>query len=86
MIFTETLPGAATAFVILPILLLPLFLLRRRLLEKGIWTTACMGLVMLALTVAAVGCGGGGSGSSPVSPTNPTHQVMSSGGLTLTIQ
>ena len=86
VIFTETLPGAATAFVILPILLLPLFLLRRRLLEKGIWTTACMGLVMLALTVAAVGCGGGGSGSSPVSPTNPTHQVMSSGGLTLTIQ
>jgi len=87
VVFTETLPGAASSFVLLPLLLLPLLFIRQRMVSRGIWFTACLGFFLLAGAMAAVGCGGGGSGgSSPITPTNPTHQVSSSGSVTLTIQ
>jgi hypothetical protein len=87
VVFTETLPGAASSLVILPLLLLPLLLIRKKMIGRGVWFTACLSLVILAGAIAVVGCGGGGgAGSTPVIPTNPTHQVSSSGAVTLTIQ
>ena len=82
VVFTETVSGAATAGILLPILLLPLLFLRRRLAARGIWLTACLGVVLLAGAAFCNGCGGGGS-SSTTSP--QTHQVVSAGTVTLTI-
>jgi N-acetylneuraminic acid mutarotase len=89
VVFTVTEPGAAAGFVLLPILLLPLVLVRRKLAARGAWVTACMGLILLAAAAAAVvacgggsgGSGGGGSGSAP-----QTHQATSSGVVTLIVQ
>ncbi len=84
VVFTETLPGAATALVLLPLLLLPLALIRRRLMVRGAWFAGC---VALALTIAGVvsGCGGGSSTPNPPAP-NPTHTITSSATVTLTVQ
>jgi len=86
VVFTETLPGAATAGILLPILLLPLFFLRRRLAARGLWLPACLGLVLMAAAAFATGCGGGGGGATTTPPVNPTHQVTNSGAVSLTIQ
>jgi hypothetical protein len=84
-IFTETLPGSASAFVVLPWLLLPLLFLRRRFGGHNAWFAVSLALVLLAGIATSVGCGGGGGATTaPVSPA--THQVTSSGGVTLTIQ
>ena len=80
VVFTETLPGAATGFVMLPFLLLPLLFIRKKLAARGVWLTACLVLALTAGVACAVGCGGGGS-STP-----QTHQVTSSGVVTLTVQ
>jgi hypothetical protein len=80
VVFTETLPGAATGFVLFPFLLLPLLLIRKRLAARGIWLTACLVFALTAGVACAVGCGGGGSGSIQ------THQVTSSGVVTLKVQ
>jgi hypothetical protein len=82
VVFTETMAGSASAFVVLPLLLLPLLVMRRKLVGRNIWFAASLALVVLAGVATAVGCGG----SSSVSLTSPTHQVTSSGGVTLTIQ
>jgi len=83
VVFTETVSGAATAWILLPILLLPLVFLRRKLTERGVWVTACLALVLLAgATAFSIGCGGGGSSSTPPPQ---THQVVSAGSVTLTI-
>ena len=52
----------AAAFILLPILLLPLVILRKKLARRGIWITACVVLILLASVALNVGCGGGGSG------------------------
>ena len=81
VVFTETVTGAATAWILLPILLLPLVFLRRRLVARGVWITACLGLVLLAAgAVACIGCGGSHSTSTP-----QTHQVTSSASVTLIV-
>jgi hypothetical protein len=80
------LSDAAAAGVLLPILLLPLVLLKRKLTAQGIWFSACLGLVLVAATAFSIGCGGGGSSSTPTTVTNPTHQVTSSDTVSLTIQ
>jgi hypothetical protein len=86
VIFTETVSGAASSWILLPILLLPLVILRKRLLARGAWVTACLGLVLLAGAAFCVtGCGGGG-GSNTTPPPPQTHQVVSSGSVSLTIQ
>jgi len=85
VVFTQTMPGAATAGILLPILLLPLVFVRRKLAARGVWITACLGIVLMAGAAFAIGCGGG-SGSSQTAPPNPTHQVTSSGTVSLTIQ
>ena len=83
VVFTETLPGAATALVLLPVFLLPLLFARRRLGNGRDWLTASLGLIFIAAAVCITACGGGGSSSTPV---NPTHQVTSAGVVTLTVQ
>ncbi len=80
VVFTEAVPGAATAGILLPILLLPLLLLRRRLAARGIWLSACVGLLMLVATAFSTGCGGGAS------KTNQTYQATSSGVVSLTVK
>ena len=81
VVFTETVSGAATGFILLPILLLPLGLMRRKLAARSIWLTACLGLVLLATAaLSIIGCGGGSS------PPPSTQQMTSSGSVSLTIQ
>jgi hypothetical protein len=84
VVFTETVSGAASGFILLPILLLPLGLMRRKLSARGIWLTACLGLVLMATAALSIGCGGGGGSGSTTPPA--THQVTSSGAVSLTIQ
>jgi len=76
VVFTVTEPGSGTGFILLPLLLLPLALLRKRMAVRGVWFTACLFLILLAgAAVNFVGCGGG-----------PTHQATSSGTVTLTVR
>jgi len=84
VVFTETVSGAATSWILLPILLLPLVFLRRKLMNRGIWVTACLGMVLLAAAAYTAGCGGGGS--STTTPPPQTHQVVSSGSISIIIQ
>jgi hypothetical protein len=83
VVFTETVSGAATSWILLPILLLPLVFLRRKLAARGVWMTASLGLVLLAAAAYTVGCGGGGSSTTPPPQ---THSVTSSGSVSITIQ
>jgi hypothetical protein len=85
VVFTETVSGAATSWILLPILLLPLVYLRRKLAARGVWVTACLGLVLLAAVAYTSGCGGSSGGSSSPPPPQ-THQVVSSGSVSITIQ
>lgn len=80
VVFTETLPGAVvtTAFVLLPFLLTPLSLRRKKLASRGILYTVCIGMILSGGAALFSGCGGSASTS--------THQVTSSGGVTLTVQ
>jgi N-acetylneuraminic acid mutarotase len=88
MVFTETVSGAASSWILLPILLLPLYFLRRKLAARGVWATACLGLVLLAGLALTTGCGGGGGGSGCVSNCTPppSHQVTTSATVTLIIK
>jgi hypothetical protein len=83
VVFTETVSGAASGWILLPILLLPLMSLRRKLATRGVWMTACLGLVLLAAAASTAGCGGGVGNSTPPPQ---THQVVSSGTVSLTVQ
>ncbi|MGP8261191.1 MAG: chitobiase/beta-hexosaminidase C-terminal domain-containing protein [Acidobacteriaceae bacterium] len=83
VVFTETVTSAA---FLLPILLLPLGLMRKKLAARGIWLTACLGLVLLATAALSIGCGGGGGGGSGSTSPPSTQQVTSSGAVNLTIQ
>lgn len=85
VVFTETLPGTASALVLVPILLLPIALVRRGLRARGAWFTGCV-VFVLTLVGLVAGCGGGGSSSTPNPPPNATHTVTSSGTVTLIVQ
>jgi hypothetical protein len=81
LVFVETLPGAATALVLLPILLAPLRLRKTR--KSGhVWIVVSIGLLMA--TVATAGGCGGGQSTQTTSP--QTHQVTSSGTVTLIVR
>jgi hypothetical protein len=90
VVFTETEPGAASAVVLLPLLMTPFLLARRRLSATRPVRTAYLALILLGAMTFLSACGGGSSnsssGSTPNPPPNPTHQVTSSGVVTLTIQ
>lgn len=82
IVFTETLPGAAGAGFLLPLLLLPVLYCRKRL-HRGGWFLAAMVLTLAVAAMSTTGCGGGGS-TTPPPP--QTHTATSSGSVTLTIQ
>jgi len=84
VVFTETVSGAATSWILFPILLLPFVFLRRKLAVRGVWISACLGLVLLTAAACTAGCGGGGA--STTTPPPQTHQVVSSGSIGITIQ
>jgi hypothetical protein len=82
IVFTETLPGAAAAMLVLPILLFPLVFVRKTL---GAQRSAFIALLALALTItAATGCGGGSPGGGQTQP--QTHLATTSGVVTLKVQ
>jgi hypothetical protein len=81
-VFNETLPGAASAVLLLPFLLLP-FAGKQRRRKTGMMLA---GLLVLAVAVlASGGCGGGGSGGGYMPPAPTTHTVSSSGAVTLVV-
>jgi hypothetical protein len=83
VVFTETVTAAAGVGILLPVGLLPLLFLRRKLAARGIWTAFCLGLILLAATVLSTGCSG--AGSTPNSPPS-TYQTTSSATVNLTVQ
>jgi N-acetylneuraminic acid mutarotase len=83
VVFTEVVSGAATSWILLPILLLPLVFMRGKLAARGAWVTACLGLVLLVAAAYTAGCGGGGGGTVTIPQ---THIVVSSGTVGITIQ
>ena len=83
VVFTETVAAAASAGILLPIGLLPLLFLRRKLGARGIWTAACLALILLAATALSTGCSG--AGSTPI-PSPSTYQMTSSVTVSLTVQ
>lgn len=82
-VFTETLPGAATALLLLPILLRPRTRGRRKSRYSGVCFLACAG-ILIFVAMAANGCGGGNGSGGSTTPTS--HQVTSSGSITLSVQ
>ena len=82
LVFTETVSGSSAAGILLPILLLPLVFLRRKLTARGMWLNACLGLVLMTALAFSTGCVGKVSTSSA----NTAHQVTSSGVVNLTIR
>jgi sugar lactone lactonase YvrE len=80
-VFTETLPGAATALVLLPFLLAPFGAAKRK--TARFLHLAIIGLVV-AVVAAGSGCGGGGGGGSTSQP--QTHQATSSATVTLVVK
>ncbi len=83
VVFTETLPGASSALLVLPLLLLPLVAARRRWKARRIGLIAGLVLIIM-VAITAGGCGGGSSSSTSTTP--QTHQVTSSAAVTLTVQ
>jgi hypothetical protein len=79
-VFTETVPGAAAAIILLPLLLAPFAgAKKRKAVRILLW-----GSLGFAIAIAtASGCGGGGGGSTSTTPT--THQVTSSTTITLVV-
>jgi sugar lactone lactonase YvrE len=88
VVFVETVSGVATSWILLPILLLPLYFMRRKLAARSAWIPACFGLFLLAAMALITGCGGGGGGNGCGANCTPppTHQVTSSALVTLTVQ
>jgi hypothetical protein len=78
VVFTATLPGTAPATIFLPILLLPIVFIRKRLQTKQFWFAICLGIAITAATVIT-GCGGGGGSAS-------TYQSTTAAAVSLTVQ
>jgi hypothetical protein len=85
VVFAETVSSSSSAFILVPILLLPLVFLRRKMALKNIWITACLGLVLMAAAALSIGCGGGTASTTTTTTTTPT-QVTSSAVVSLTVQ
>jgi N-acetylneuraminic acid mutarotase len=88
VVFTETVIVPATSWIVLPVLLLPLMFLRRKLAARGIWVSACLMLVLL-FAVFGNGCGGGGAGGGGGGGTGSntqTEQMTGSDVVTLIVQ
>ena len=84
MVFTETEPGAATAVVLVPILLLPFAWVRRKTSSMRLCFMILLGALLLVPAACVTACGGN-SGSTQTPPT-VTQQVTSSATVSLTVQ
>ena len=80
-VFTETLPGMAADIIFLPIILMPIIFVRRRLQAKQLWFTLCLG-VAITVTTLVTSCGGSSGSTGPA----PTHQVTTARTVSLTVQ
>jgi hypothetical protein len=85
VVFTETEPGAAAGFVLLPILLLPFAYLRKKASLRPLWVMGSLGVLLLVSGACITACGGNSGATQTPSP-NVGHQVTSSGTVSLTIQ
>jgi len=83
VVFDESVASTSSAFIVLPILLLPLFFLRRKLAAHGMWSAVSLCLIVLAATAFSAGCGGS---SSPTKTTIITQSVRSSGVVGMKVQ
>jgi polygalacturonase len=79
VVFAETVTTTTAAAGLLPILLLPLFFLRRKLAVKSI--SFCLGVILLAGAALTIGCGG-----SSKSTAQSTTQSTSSAVVKLVVQ
>ena len=79
IVFTETVTSGA---FLLPILLLPLAFLRRKLAARRVWLTACLGLVLMSTVVLITSCASSGASGSVIIQ----QPVTTSSPVTLTIQ
>jgi sugar lactone lactonase YvrE len=84
LVFAETLPGVATALVLLPMLVAPVRVRRTRR-SKYAWIIVSIGLVMAAVATAS-GCGGGQSSQTSSTVPPQTRQVTGSGTVTLIVR
>ena len=82
IVFSETIAGAASAWIFLPILLLPLLVRRNRTVIERISSLVCLGVLVVAWT--STGCGGGGGGFTPY-PLNG-QQMRNSSVVTLIVE
>jgi hypothetical protein len=82
VVFTETLPGLASATIFLPILLLSRLFSTRKSTAKRFLLTACLAVLVSAVAIES-SCGGARNGPPPLLQ---THQVTSSGVVILTVQ
>ncbi len=85
VVFTETLPVTASAFAVLPLLLLPFRRRKRRAGLRTVGVAAGVALLFIAAFLTS-GCGTtiGGTTTTPTQP--QTNQVTSSAVVTLTVQ
>lgn len=86
VVFTETEPGAATAVMLLPILLLPFAYPRNKVSSRPLWFTALLGILLLVAGASITACSGSPGSPQPPSASNLSHQVISSATVNLTIQ
>jgi hypothetical protein len=81
-VFTETVTAASTASILLPFLLVPLFLLRRKLTAGGMWMSTALIAVLWLGTFTLSGCGG----SSTSATKNTTTTTTKSATVTLVVK
>ena len=84
VVFTETEPGTATAFVLLPIMLLPFAYPRKKTSSPSLLFTSLLGSLLLVMGAWVTACGG--NSVSTQTPPIVSHLVTSSGIVNLTIQ
>ena len=84
VVFTESISGASAAWMLFPLLILPLAEIRKRGVHRKTWLVAFL-LMGVALAGSVSGCGGSPSVAISPSPT-PTRQVTSSGVVSITVK
>jgi hypothetical protein len=84
VVFNETVSGSSS-FILLPLLLLPLFFLRRKLTRRGMWSALGLSVILVSAMAFSVGCGGSSS-STTTTTTQTTQSVTSSGVVGMKVQ
>jgi sugar lactone lactonase YvrE len=85
VVFTENLPGAASALLLLPIVLLPWTISRGMLKTRRARNGFCLIAASIVL-VSLAACAGNGSSTTSAPPITQSHQVTSSAIISVTVQ